>query len=99
MGVPGPSPRPLPDPPDSSGPSPPGLSTCPSNSSRGLQSPSMSIGKSGFFVHLDQKSGRFKTRVFTETRGIFPKTQGISNQIGVILTIIGRRLAKIDRIL
>ena len=52
-----------------------------------------------FFVHLDQNSGPLKTQVFTETQGIFPKTQGISTQIGVILVIFGKSLAEIGIIL
>ena len=51
-------------------------------------------------MHLDQNSGPLKTQVFTETQGIFSKkNQGISTQIGVILVIFTRRLAKIGRIL
>ena len=42
------------------------------------------------FVHLDQNSGPLKTQVSTETQGIFPKTQGISTKIWVILVIIGQ---------
>ena len=51
------------------------------------------------FVHLDQNSGLLKTQVFTETQGIFRKTQGFATQIGVILVMIGRSLAKIGIIL
>jgi len=45
------------------------------------------------------KTGLFKTQVFTETLAIFPKTQVISYQIGVVLVIFARSLAKIGRIL
>ena len=48
-----------------------------------------------FFVHLDQNSGPLKTQVFTETQGIFPKTQGLLTQIGTILVMIRTNFTKI----
>ena len=50
-------------------------------------------------MHLDQNSAPLKTQVFTETQDIFPKTQGLSTQIGAIFVIIGTNLAKIGIIL